>query len=128
MPKEVKNIIKNLEKAGFEAYLVGGCVRDFLLGKEPKDWDITTNAKPEEIVKTFPEGRYENKFGTVIVGEVEITTYRLEAKYTDKRHPDAVKFTARLEDDLARRDFTVNAMAGEAQSVERKAKSGQNNL
>ncbi|MDP2918268.1 MAG: CCA tRNA nucleotidyltransferase [bacterium] len=128
IPREVKNIIQKLEKAGFEAYLVGGCVRDFLLGKEPKDWDITTNACPEEIVKIFPEGRYENKFGTVIIGEIEVTTYRLEAKYTDKRHPDAVKFTARLEDDLSRRDFTVNAMAGEAQSVKRKAKSRQNNL
>lgn len=116
MPKEVKNIIQKLKKAGFEAYIVGGCVRDFLLGKKPKDWDITTNAEPEEIVKIFPEGRYENKFGTVIVGEVEITTYRLEAEYNDKRHPDFVKFTARLEDDLGRRDFTVNAMAMDIES------------
>ncbi|MDD5626836.1 MAG: HD domain-containing protein [Patescibacteria group bacterium] len=109
--QEVKDIIKKLEKAGFEGYIVGGCVRDFLLGKEPKDWDITTNAKPEEIIKIFPDGRYENKFGTVVISEVEVTTYRIEAKYTDKRHPDAVRFAAKLEDDLARRDFTINALA-----------------
>ncbi|MFQ5772802.1 MAG: CCA tRNA nucleotidyltransferase, partial [bacterium] len=111
IPKDVKNIIKKLEKAGFEAYIVGGCVRDFLLEKEPKDWDITTNAKPEQIMKLFPEGRYENKFGTVIIGEIEVTTYRVETKYSDKRHPDKVTFTAKLEDDLGRRDFTINAMA-----------------
>jgi len=111
IPKEVKEIIKKLEQAGFSAYIVGGCVRDFLLDREPKDWDITTNAKPKEILKLFPEGRYENKFGTVIINEVEVTTYRVEAKYTDKRHPDKVEFTTKLEDDLARRDFTINAMA-----------------
>ena len=126
IPKEVKNIIKKLEKAGFEAYIVGGCVRDFLLGKEPKDWDITTNAKPEEIIKIFPEGRYENKFGTVVIGEVEVTTYRIEAKYTDKRHPDEVRFAAKLEDDLARRDFTVNAMAMRLESGIRNQESGRN--
>jgi len=126
IPKEVKNIIQKLKKAGFEAYIVGGCVRDFLLGKKPKDWDIATNARPEEMVKIFPEGRYENKFGTVIVGEVEITTYRQEAEYTDKRHPDQVKFTGKLEDDLGRRDFTVNAMAaGAVQSSKFKAQSWQ---
>ncbi|MEI7425075.1 MAG: hypothetical protein WCK10_03085, partial [Candidatus Staskawiczbacteria bacterium] len=118
--KEVKSVIKDLQKAGFEAYIVGGCVRDFLLGQEPKDWDITTNAKPEEIQKVFPDSFYENNFLTVTVrtgskneklAEIEITTYRFEAKYSDKRHPDEVKYAKELADDLSRRDFTVNAMA-----------------
>jgi len=118
IPKEVKNIIEKLEKAGFEAYIVGGCVRDFLIEKEPNDWDVTTNAKPEEIQKVFPDSFYENKFLTVTartesakVPEVEITTYRLEAKYTDKRHPDEVRYAKTLEEDLSRRDFTINAIA-----------------
>lgn len=118
--KEVKEIISALDKAGFEAYAVGGCVRDFILEREPYDWDITTNAKPEEIQKIFKKSVYENDFGTVAVNTespdpklkiIEITTYRVEEKYTDKRHPDSVKFTKKLEDDLARRDFTVNAIA-----------------
>ena len=120
IPKEVKNITKGLEKACFEAYIVGGCVRDILLNKKPKDWDITTNAKPQDIQKIFPESVYENNFGTVgikIETEdeslkiIEITTYRSEAKYTDKRHPDEIKFGVSLEEDLKRRDFTINAMA-----------------
>ncbi len=120
IPKEVKEIVKKLKENKFEAYLVGGCVRDFLRGVEPKDWDITTNAKPEEIREIFPNSFYENKFLTVTVQtgssnpnaqEVEITTYRKEAKYSDKRHPDEVKFAKSLEEDLSRRDFTINAMA-----------------
>jgi poly(A) polymerase/tRNA nucleotidyltransferase (CCA-adding enzyme) len=120
IPKEVKSIIQNLQKAGFEAYIVGGCVRDFLLEKEPKDWDVTTNAKPEEIQKVFPDSFYENNFLTVTartgsknekLAEIEITTYRLEAKYSDKRHPDEVEYAKKIEDDLSRRDFTVNAIA-----------------
>jgi len=118
IPKEVKNIIEELEKAGFEAYIVGGCVRDFLMDEEPTDWDVTTNAKPEEIQKVFSDSFYENKFLTVTVKtgdekipEVEITTYRSEAKYTDKRHPDEVKYAKTLEEDLSRRDFTTNAIA-----------------
>ncbi len=120
IPKETKSIIEKLEKAGFEAYFVGGCVRDLILSKEPKDWDITTNATPEQIQKVFSNNFYENNFGTVsIVTDsqqdnlkiVEITPYRLEGKYTDKRHPDEIKFAKKLEDDLSRRDFTVNAMA-----------------
>jgi len=131
IPKEVKKIMEKLQEAGFEAFIVGGCVRDFLLGIKPKDWDVTTNAKPEEIQKVFPNSFYENNFLTVTVRtgskneaaalagaslassgrEVEITTYRLEAKYSDKRHPDEVKYAKKIEDDLSRRDFTVNAMA-----------------
>ena len=121
IPKEVKQIIIKLQKMGFEGYIVGGCVRDILLGLEPKDWDVTTNAKPEEIQKIFPDSFYENKFLTVTVltgskdiSEIEITTYRQEAAYSDKRHPDQVQFATKLEDDLSRRDFTVNAMAMDA--------------
>lgn len=123
LPEEVKNIIKKLQDSGFEGYAVGGCVRDLLLGKEPKDWDITTNAKPEEIQGLFPEHVYENTFGTVAIKTgsekpelalIEVTPYRIEGKYTDKRHPDDVKFADKLEDDLSRRDFTVNALAMDA--------------
>jgi len=121
IPKEVSRVTETLQKAGFEAFLVGGCVRDLLRGKKPKDWDVTTNATPDQIVNLFPKTFYENKFGTVsVVNEdaedetlrnVEITPYRMEAKYSDKRHPDSVSFTNNIEDDLKRRDFTVNAMA-----------------
>ena len=120
IPKEIKSIIDKLKKNNFEAYVVGGCVRDFLIGVEPEDWDITTNAKPEEIQKIFPKSFYRNKFLTVTVQtnsknpklkEVEITTYRLETKYTDKRHPSKISFAKTIEEDLARRDFTINAMA-----------------
>lgn len=118
IPKEVKSILNTLKDAGFEGYIVGGSVRDFLLGQEPKDWDITTNATPEEIQKIFPDNFYENNFLTVTVKtgskkikEIEVTTYRLEAAYSDKRHPDQVKFAKTLKEDVSRRDFTINAMA-----------------
>ncbi len=121
IPKEIVNIVETLEKAGFEAFLVGGCTRDLLLGKTPKDWDITTNATPEEITPLFPKTFYENSYGTVgVVNEktendklkiVEVTPYRLESSYTDHRHPDEVKFSKSIEDDLKRRDFTINAIA-----------------
>jgi len=119
VPEEVSYVTETLEKAGFEAYLVGGCVRDLIMSRVPKDWDVTTNAKPEEIIKLFEKTIYENQFGTVGVhviretGEyiVEVTPFRLEGKYTDFRHPDEVKFSDNLQDDLKRRDFTVNAMA-----------------
>ena len=120
IPKEVKNILTKLQEAGFEAYAVGGCVRDLLLQKIPKDWDIATNALPERIQEIFPDTFYENKFGTVTVKQfsadekleqIEVTTYRVDEAYTDKRHPDAVRFTPNLQEDLARRDFTINAIA-----------------
>lgn len=119
-PTEIISILEALQQAGFEAYAVGGCVRDLLLGREPKDWDVTTAAKPEEIQKLFPKSFYANQFGTVTVmtrsdlptlREVEVTTYRVDAGYADNRHPDTVTFTNQLEEDLARRDFTINAMA-----------------
>ena len=120
IPEEIKSIIEKLQKANYEAYIVGGCVRDLLLGKKPKDWDITTNARPKEIQKIFPKSFYANKFGTVTVQtgskdetliEVEVTTYRIDEKYTDKRHPDKIRFAKTIKEDLARRDFTVNALA-----------------
>lgn len=120
IPKEVKSVIGTLKNNGFDAYVVGGCVRDVLRGVDPDDWDITTDAKPEEIQKIFPKNFYENKFLTVTVQtdskkqelkEIEITTYRSEAKYTDKRHPEEIRFAKTLEEDLSRRDFTVNAIA-----------------
>lgn len=124
IPKELKFVIEQLKKNNFEAYIVGGCVRDFLRRAEPEDWDVATNAKPKEIQKIFPQSFYSNQFFTVTVQansetprlkEIEITTYRSEAKYTDKRHPDEIKFAKTIQEDLARRDFTVNAMALETQ-------------
>ncbi len=155
-PNEIINILEKLKSSGFEAYAVGGCVRDFLLARqsfsdgglarqsksegglevEPKDWDITTNAKPEEIQKIFPKSFYKNKFGTVTVRsqklkvrkvesngkqksdffEVEITPFRTEEKYSDKRHPDSIHFAKSLEEDLKRRDFTINAFAMDIKS------------
>lgn len=121
IPKEIVGIVEKLEKAGYEAYLVGGCTRDILLGKTPKDWDITTNATPEQIIPLFNKTFYENEYGTVgVVNEdtgderlkiVEVTPYRLESSYSDHRHPDDVKFSKSIADDLKRRDFTINAIA-----------------
>ena len=131
IPKEILEIIHKLLSADFEAYLVGGCVRDLLLNKKPKDWDITTNAKPEKIQKSFKESVYENEFGTVGIKTesndptlkiVELTTFRKEGKYTDKRHPDTITFAKTLEEDLSRRDFTINAMAIEVKSQKSKVK------
>jgi poly(A) polymerase/tRNA nucleotidyltransferase (CCA-adding enzyme) len=129
IPAHILLVMEKLEVAGFEAYVVGGCVRDLLLGKAPKDWDVATNGKPEEVQKIFPDSVYENEFGTVgikirnqdadgkeIVEVVEVTTYRIESKYSDKRHPDEVKFAKTLEEDLSRRDFTINALAMKAVS------------
>jgi len=135
--KSVSHVTDSLEKAGFEVYLVGGCVRDLIMGRDPKDWDVTTNAKPEEIVKLFEKTIYENNFGTVGVvvsretGEneiIEVTPYRLEAKYTDFRHPDEVKFSDKLEDDLKRRDFTVNAIAFRLSAQGGSASGGKGHL
>jgi len=120
VPKEILDCCAALRNAGFEAYLVGGCVRDLLIGREPKDWDITTNAKPDQIQGLFDETFYENDYGTVgVVTQsenprlkvIEITPYRIEGKYSNARHPDEVKFSDNLSEDLKRRDFTINAIA-----------------
>ena len=121
IPKEVQHIADTLESRGFEAYLVGGCVRDLLIGKKPKDWDVTTNAHPLEIESLFPETYINNEYGTVgVVNKetedptlkvVEVTPYRTESEYSDSRRPDSVEFGVSLEEDLKRRDFTVNAIA-----------------
>ncbi len=121
IPKEIETVAETLEKGGFEAYLVGGCVRDLLCGKKPKDWDFTTNAKPEQIIDLFPHTFYENTYGTVgvVIDEtedetlknIEITPYRVESEYSDNRRPDVVRFADTLAEDLQRRDFTMNALA-----------------
>lgn len=121
IPPIILNTAKTLEDNGFSTYLVGGAVRDLLLGRAVKDWDLATSAKPAEIETLFPKTFYNNDFGTVTVvneGEedetlknIEITPFRLEGKYSDSRHPDEVKFSDNITDDLSRRDFTINAMA-----------------
>ena len=120
LPPEVLTIWQKLINNGYQAYLVGGCVRDLILKRKPKDWDITTNARPEEILSLFPsQSFYENRFGTVGIKTdskdetlkvIEITTFRIEGKYSDFRRPDKIEFANKLEDDLKRRDFTINAL------------------
>ena len=124
----VKKVIQILEKAGFEVYIVGGAVRDLLSGKKVTDWDFTTSAKPKQIVKLFKDAFYDNTFGTVGVAEkhlggkgdgvLEITTFRSESSYSDRRRPDKVKWGKTLEEDLTRRDFTINAMALKISSLQ----------
>ena len=127
IPEYATYVINKIEEKGYEAYVVGGCVRDALLGKEPHDYDICTSAFPSEVIECFPEDKIVEtglKHGTVTIVlpmeefgggggnyEVEVTTYRIDGGYSDGRHPDSVEFTRRLEEDLARRDFTINAMA-----------------
>ena len=116
LPQKVHDIIETLQAAGYEAYAVGGCIRDSVLGKEPDDWDITTSAKPEEVKKLFRRTIDTGiMHGTVTVmmdkEGFEVTTYRIDGKYEDNRHPKDVTFTANLQEDLRRRDFTINAMA-----------------
>ena len=122
IPESIVKIQKKFIDAGFKLYLVGGCVRDILQNKPPKDWDLTTDATPEEMLKLFPDAFYDNSFGTVgiplekiieteHVGVVEITTFRTETNYTDNRHPGEVSWGKTIEEDLSRRDFTMNAIA-----------------
>ena len=131
IPHHVQNVLDTLNKTGHEAYVVGGCVRDSLMGKQPNDWDVCTSALPGETKACFPNHQTIDigmKHGTVGVifqmkdsgctdcfdtyyDVVEITTYRIDGEYKDSRHPDDVQFTKRIEDDLARRDFTMNAIA-----------------
>lgn len=135
MPKNVDTAINLLQSAGFEAYAVGGCVRDSLLGKTPNDWDITTSAKPEDMKSVFADFHCIDtgiKHGTVTVvidGEpLEITTFRLDGEYEDNRHPKSVTFTSNLGADLGRRDFTVNAMAYSKMTGTVDLFGGQNDL
>lgn len=126
IPGPVLSVLDSLRTHGHEGHIVGGCVRDLMLGREPKDWDVTTNAKPEEVLSIFPDSFYENDFGTVGVKVtpfqkegrtdrehdiIEVTTYRTESDYSDRRRPDRVAFVSSLPEDLSRRDFTMNAIA-----------------
>ena len=116
IPDDVINIINTLENFGFEAFIVGGCVRDFLLAKTPKDWDITTNALPKDIKKIFTktiDTGIEHGTVTVVINKnnYEVTTYRIDGEYADFRHPKKVSFTSNIREDLSRRDFTINAIA-----------------
>ena len=116
LPRKVVLIIKNLQRHGYDAYAVGGCVRDSILNRKPEDWDITTSAKPEQVKRIFRrtvDTGIEHGTVTVLIGKdgFEVTTYRVDGLYEDGRHPKEVTFTSRLEEDLKRRDFTINAMA-----------------
>lgn len=118
IPAHALTVVERLERYGYEAYVVGGCVRDSLLGRCPKDWDVCTNALPEEVLRVFRRFHVIKtglQHGTVTVmadhQPVEVTTFRIDGNYTDNRHPDSVNFVSRVEEDLARRDFTINAMA-----------------
>ena len=133
IPQNVSRVTETLKKCGYDAYLVGGCVRDLIVHTKPKDFDLTTNAKPEDIVQLFQDNGfkvvYENTFGTVAiifedepldsnVRQIEITPYRRETTYSDNRHPDAIEFAEKLSYDLMRRDFTINALAYDSVSHE----------
>ncbi|MBQ7962598.1 MAG: HD domain-containing protein [Clostridia bacterium] len=118
IPKDVENVLNILTENGHKAYVVGGCVRDSLMGREPDDWDVTTDASPKRIKELFSSFRTVDtgiEHGTVLIVSgktpVEATTFRIDGEYSDNRHPDSVTFTKHVEDDLARRDFTINAMA-----------------
>jgi tRNA nucleotidyltransferase (CCA-adding enzyme) len=120
IPEEIKKILDVLERADYEAYLVGGCVRDLILNQKPNDWDVTTNARPPQIAKLFKNHFIDNDFGMVTVltsskdeslKEVQVMPYRIEKDYSDQRHPGQIDFIDNLKEDLARRDFTINAMA-----------------
>ncbi|CAN5149031.1 HD domain-containing protein [soil metagenome] len=120
VPSQVKDVAATLQKAGFNVYLVGGSVRNLMLEKPVKDWDLTTNATPDQMLPLFADAFYDNAFGTVGIpidkdtdhqSVVEVTTYRTEQGYSDRRHPDKISWGATIEEDLSRRDFTVNGMA-----------------
>lgn len=132
-PKYVLEILRRLESRGYESYMVGGCVRDLLMGKRPHDWDLCTSALPEAVMAAFPRTHPTGlKHGTVTVVShgcpVEITTFRTDGAYTDRRRPDSVRFVTGLADDLARRDFTVNALAMNAAGTITDPFGGQDDL
>ena len=114
--KEAEYILNKLKENGYDSYIVGGCVRDYLLGKTPDDWDITTQAKPEDVKKIFShtyDTGIQHGTVTVLIENIgfEVTTFRVESDYSDCRRPDSVSFTKNIEDDLSRRDFTINSIA-----------------
>lgn len=117
LPKEVETVITTLQSAGYSPYLVGGCVREMLRGKAPSDYDMTSDAPPQEVLRLFSESAHPTglQHGTVTVVSgglpIELTTMRRDGAYRDNRHPDSVTFGTSIEEDLARRDFTVNAIA-----------------
>lgn len=120
IPKNVKNILSFLEDKGYESYIVGGCVRDMIMGRDPHDWDICTSALPEKVESLFrgqgytvvPTGIQHGTVTVIIEQEgYEITTFRIDGKYSDSRRPDTVEFTEDIKEDLSRRDFTMNAIA-----------------
>ncbi len=118
IPNDVQKVMNTLEKGGYKSYVVGGCVRDSIMGREPHDWDVTTDASPAEMQRLFADFRTINtgaKHGTILIisgkTPVEATTFRIDGDYTDSRHPNSVTFTSDIKDDLSRRDFTVNAIA-----------------
>ncbi len=118
VPAHARSVLERLDAHGYESYVVGGCVRDSLMGREPKDWDVCTNASPQEVLSVFRRFHVIKtglQHGTVTVMSehqpVEVTTFRLDGCYSDNRHPDSVTFVSRVEEDLSRRDFTINAMA-----------------
>jgi poly(A) polymerase/tRNA nucleotidyltransferase (CCA-adding enzyme) len=128
IPQEVSHVTKRLKEASFEAYLVGGCVRDLFMGRAPKDWDVTTDALPDQIIPLFKKTFYENAFGTVaVVNEeveneslkvVEVTPFRIESGYSDHRRPDLIEFSKDILEDLKRRDFTINSMAYDPENAQ----------
>lgn len=125
LPQFVQACLGQLAEAGYEAFVVGGSVRDLVIGRDPKDYDVTTNATPDQIQAVFEDTLYNNDFGTVAVRitegeqrhEIEVTPYRTDGDYTDGRHPDQVEFGVSLEEDLKRRDFTINAMAYDGEQL-----------
>lgn len=123
LPKQVKEILDLFKKSGYEIYVVGGAVRDVLMGRDSFDWDFTTNATPEQILELVPDGFYDNKFGTVgikvdeITEPLEITTFRTESGYSDNRRPDKISWGKTLQEDLQRRDFTINALAYDGEKI-----------
>src|SRR5262245_3096140 len=116
IPREVLHVVERLSLRGFRAFLVGGCVRDLLLGKTPKDWDVATSAKPEQVQTSFsrviPTGIQHGTVTVMSQGHpVEVTTFRIEGAYVDGRRPESVEFRTVVTEDLSRRDFTINAIA-----------------
>ena len=122
LPNDIKSFLDSFQKKGYKIYVVGGPVRDMLLGKPITNWDFATDATPEKILKLFPEGFYNNQFGTVGISLqegmlLEVTTFRKEGNYKDARHPDKIEWAKTIEEDLARRDFTINAMAYDGKKI-----------